>query len=430
MHPALTDAAPRVFWTDRPDAPAPAPPLEGDAEADLCVVGGGFTGLWAALLACEQGADPASVVVLEGERVAFGASGRNGGFVAASLTHGLANGASRWPGEIDRLERLGAENLAGIEATLARESVACAWERTGELDVAVAPWQVEDLRAGAALARRHGHAVELLDGEAVRARVRSPTFLAGRLDPEGVALCDPARLAWGLRAALQRRGVRVHERTRATALTRAGAGVAVRTAAGTVRARRVVLATSAFPPLVRRIRRYVAPVWDYVLASEPLDPAQRAAVGWAGREGWSDAGNRFHYVRLTEDDRILWGGWTRSTASAARCGPTSSSTRRPLRRWPSTSSRPSRSSRACASPTAGAGRSTRAAGSARSSAPRTAAASPTPPASPAWASAPAASGPASPSSCSTAAARTPTSSSCGPRPSPSRPSRCGPPPSP
>ena len=129
VHPALTDAAPRVFWTDRPDAPAPAPPLDGDAEADLCVVGGGFTGLWAALLACEQGADPASVVVLEGERVAFGASGRNGGFVAASLTHGLANGASRWPGEIDRLERLGAENLAGIEATLARESVACAWER-------------------------------------------------------------------------------------------------------------------------------------------------------------------------------------------------------------------------------------------------------------------------------------------------------------
>jgi glycine/D-amino acid oxidase-like deaminating enzyme len=309
VHPALTDAAPSVFWTDDPGAPAAAPPLEGDAEADLCVVGGGFTGLWAALLACERGADPASVVVLEAERVAFGASGRNGGFVAASLTHGLGNGASRWPQEIDRLERLGAENLAGIEATLARESIACAWERTGELDVAVAPWQVEELREAAALARRHGHAVEPLDAEAVRARVRSPTFLAGLLDHDGVALCDPARLAWGLRAALERRGVRVHERTAATGLTRAGAGVAVRTASGTVTARRVVLATSAFPPLVRRIRRYVAPVWDYVLVSEPLDAARRAAVGWAGREGWSDAGNRFHYVRLTQDDRVLWGGW-------------------------------------------------------------------------------------------------------------------------
>lgn len=306
---ALADAEPRVFWTDRPDAPAPARALTGTADADLCVVGGGFTGLWAALLACERGDDPAGIVLLEAERVAHGGSGRNGGFVAASLTHGLPNGAARWPREIDRLERLGVENLAAIEATVAREGIACAWERRPELAVAVAPWQLAALRAEIPLHERHGHRVELLGAEAVRARVDSPRFLGAMLDPASVALCDPARLAWGLRAALERRGVRVHERTPATALERDGAGVRVRTPYGAVRARRAVVASGAFPSPVRAVRRRVAPVWDYVLVTERLSAARRAAVGWAGREGWSDAGNRFHYVRLTEDDRILFGGW-------------------------------------------------------------------------------------------------------------------------
>ncbi|HSD76137.1 MAG TPA: FAD-dependent oxidoreductase [Solirubrobacteraceae bacterium] len=309
MHPALADAEPRVFWTDRPDAPPPARALVGDAEADLVVVGGGFTGLWAAYLALERGADPASVLLLEGERIAHGASGRNGGFAAPSLTHGLVNGAQRWPDEIDRLEALGRANLEDIEATIAREGIACAWQRTGELGIAVAPWQLEGLAADVELHRRHGHDAELLDREAVQARIASPAFLGAMLDRDGVALCDPARLAWGLRAALERRGARVHERTPATALRRDGAGIRVSTPYGAVRARRAVLATSAFPPLVRVIRRRVIAVWDYVLVTEPLDAARRAAVGWAGREGWADLGNRFHYVRLTEDDRILFGGW-------------------------------------------------------------------------------------------------------------------------
>jgi len=98
---SYADAEPRPFWLAQPGAPAPGAPLEGEREADLVVVGGGLTGLWAALLAREE--DPArEVVLLEGERIAFGATGRNGGFMDASLTHGIENGVARWRDETDR----------------------------------------------------------------------------------------------------------------------------------------------------------------------------------------------------------------------------------------------------------------------------------------------------------------------------------------
>ena len=100
MVAALADSEPKVFWLDSPDAPEPLAALECEQRCDLAIVGGGFTGLWTALLAAEAGDD---VVLLDGERCGWGASGRNGGFLEASLTHGLANGLSRWPGEIECL---------------------------------------------------------------------------------------------------------------------------------------------------------------------------------------------------------------------------------------------------------------------------------------------------------------------------------------
>ena len=113
---SLADATPDVFWTDRPERPAPRSALTGAGHAaDLVVVGGGFTGLWAAIQAKED--DPSrDVVVLERGRFGVAASGRNGGFVSSSLTHGLAQGLACWPDEIDTLERLADENRAGLEA--------------------------------------------------------------------------------------------------------------------------------------------------------------------------------------------------------------------------------------------------------------------------------------------------------------------------
>ena len=282
--------------------------LETVREADLLVIGGGLTGLWAALLARE--ANPENeVVLLEGERIAFGASGRNGGFMDASLTHGIENGVSRWPDEMPELERLGRENFDAIKETMARYDIDAGFEETGELAFATAPYQAEYLDEAAETARSYGWTAEVLDAEQARAEVHSPTYHGAVYLPDGRAVVDPARLAWGLADAAEEAGAHLHEGSAVTSLEREGTGVLARTSAGSVRARRVVIATSAFPPLVRAIRRYVVPVWDYVLVSEPLSAEQRASLGWAKRQGLTDLANQFHYYRLTSDDRVLWGGY-------------------------------------------------------------------------------------------------------------------------
>ena len=304
----LADAAPEPYWLDRPERPAARSRLVEAVEADLVVVGGGFTGLWAAVQAAEERPDR-SVVLLEADRIADGASGRNGGFCAASLTHGLANGLERFAAELPTLLRMGQDTLDAIEAAVTRHGIDCDFERSGELDVAVADWQVAALAEEHALARRQGLDWRLLDRDQTQAEVASPTYLAAIDDPHGVALVDPARLAWGLAATAERLGVRVVEHSPATGLRRDGAGVVVTTPHGQVRAARALLATAAGPPLRRSIGAYVVPVWDYALITEPLAPDVRAALGWARRQGIGDAGNRFHYYRLTRDERLLFGGY-------------------------------------------------------------------------------------------------------------------------
>jgi len=117
-------AEPRSFWLDHPGAPPARASLRGEAAADLVVIGGGFTGLWTALLAKESFPER-SVVLVEGNRVGWAASGRNGGFCDASLTHGAVNGRARFGDEFATLQRLGAENLDAIEAAVDRHGIDC-----------------------------------------------------------------------------------------------------------------------------------------------------------------------------------------------------------------------------------------------------------------------------------------------------------------
>jgi glycine/D-amino acid oxidase-like deaminating enzyme len=305
---SLSDVRHSAFWLDRPERPATAPELVGSDRADLLVVGAGFTGLWAALQSKQ--ADPGrDVVLLEGGRVADGASGRNGGFVSASLTHGFANGMERWPEEMPTLLRLGRDNLDGIEKAVGDLGIDCDLIRTGELDVALEPHQLDGVRRYAEAAQAMAEDVVLLDAEETRARVDSPTYLGASYDRDGVALVDPAQLAWGLRRACLDAGVRLFERTPVTGLSSQDGAVTAATRRGAVRAERVALATNAYPPLLRRLSHYVVPVYDYVLVTEPLTDAQWSAIGWSGREGVSDTGNQFHYYRTTRDGRILWGGY-------------------------------------------------------------------------------------------------------------------------
>ena len=305
---ALADAIPLSFWLDSPHAPVPLPRLSGSARADLVVVGGGYTGLWTALLAKEE--DPTrDVLLLEARTCGWAASGRNGGFCAASLTHGYDNGASRFPDDMPALERLGAQNLDAIEKAVGEHDIACGFERTGELQVATEPHQVDWVRESARVAGELGHDTRFLDRDQVRAEVNSPTYLAGAWHRDRTALVDPARLAWGLRAACLQLGVRIAEDTEVRSLRRRGPGVVLKTPDATVYAARAALATNAFPGPLRRMRPFTVPVYDYALVTEPLTAAQRAEIGWRNRQGIGDLANQFHYYRLTEDNRILWGGY-------------------------------------------------------------------------------------------------------------------------
>ncbi|HEX4107526.1 MAG TPA: FAD-binding oxidoreductase, partial [Solirubrobacteraceae bacterium] len=231
------------------------------------------------------------------------------GFLQSSLTHGLGNGLARFPDELDQLERLGLENFDALARDLEQLGVQAEYEAAGDLVVALQPYELTALSEDAELARRYGHDVRVLDGAQARGELGSPMYLGAAWTRTGSALVHPGELADGLRAAAVRAGVRVHELSPVQALGLAPGGVSVRTEGGTVQTRRCLLATSAYPPLVRAIGHYIAPVYDYVLVTEPLSESRRDSIGWRGRQGVSDMGNQFHYYRLTGDGRILWGGY-------------------------------------------------------------------------------------------------------------------------
>ena len=305
---SLAEAVPAPFWTSQRSTD-PRPPLGRAETADLVVVGGGFTGLWAAWRALERG-EAKEVVIVEAREIGYGASGRNGGFMSASLTHGLTHGLSIWPDQAVELHHEGMKNLREMVQTIREAGIECDLREAGESTVAVEPWQVEDLEAAHRESLERGIPSEFQTAEQIRADVHSPTYLAAIRDREGTVMVDPARLAWGLAEELERRGVRIRERSEVTRIRTTRTGVKVQTVGGSVTARHAIVATAAYPqsPL-KRLRSYIMPLYDHVLMTEPLTDAQWAEVGWKDRQGISDAGNQFHYYRPTADGRILWGGW-------------------------------------------------------------------------------------------------------------------------
>ena len=305
---SYAEAEPLPYWLDG-DRPAPKPAVEGNVEADLVVVGGGLTGLWAAIRARQR--DPGrSVALIERETVASGASGRNGGFMSSSLVHGIGNGLARFSDQdVSTLERLGLENLQEIKDTVSDNGIECDLLSPGAIETAVTPGQLEELQGGAEELARFGYEAELLDADEMRAEVDSPLYVGGLWQKSGECTVDPVKLCDGLVRMAEGLGVSIHENTEMTGLAKAGAGVEVKTAGGRISAGKVLLATAAFRSPVRAIRTRVVPVFDYVLVTEPLSPAQWAAIGWQNRQGLSDCSNRFHYYRPTSDGRILWGGY-------------------------------------------------------------------------------------------------------------------------
>lgn len=310
----------RSYWMTTGSPPI-EPPLTGAVEADVVIVGGGFTGLWTAIALTDT--DPTlRIELLEQEVVGFGASGRNGGFCEASLTHGLENGLAHFADEIEILEREGRANLAALVAFTRANDIDCDLEETGTLRVADCEHQIPEFHEAVETAARYGVELRYLDREAVQAEVHSPRWVAGLLAPPSEnVMINPAKLAWGLKRVAVARGVRVRESTPVESIDRTATGVLARTPSGSVKAARAVIATSAYSGWRRPLRRLFVPVYDYALVSASLTPEQLESIGWRGRQGMSDANNRFHYFRLTADDRILWGGYDAVYYRGSRVGP-------------------------------------------------------------------------------------------------------------
>jgi glycine/D-amino acid oxidase-like deaminating enzyme len=231
------------------------------------------------------------------------------GFCNSSLTHGFTNGYRRFRREMGTIERLGRENLDAMEKTIEKYNIECDWERTGELRVAVTKWQLDGMQEEANLRNKYGDNVEFLTKEQIQSRVKSPNYLGALFDHDGTALVDPARLVWGLEKVCISLGVKIYENSKVEWLEDKSNHVIVHTPYGAVTASKVALATNVFKSLVRSSRKYVIPVYDFQLVTEPLSPAQRESIGWKDREGISDAGNQFHYYRLNKEGGILWGGF-------------------------------------------------------------------------------------------------------------------------
>jgi glycine/D-amino acid oxidase-like deaminating enzyme len=289
----VTDA-PSWWWADLGGLPAPRPALGGDREADVCIVGAGYTGLWTAYELLR--ADPSlEVVVLEREVAGFGASGRNGGWVLGEISTGSRQRAAAGEAGIAALERAAQETVDEVGAACAREGIGCDFVKGGSMTVAQTTPQLARLRAGS-----RG---ELLDAQDAGARVRVAGLRGARFTPY-CARVQPAKLARGLAAAVERHGATIHERTAALDI----APGSVRTARGTVRARWVVRATEGYTAGLPGLRRALLPLSSSMIVTEPLDADTWAQIGWDGCETIDDAAHAYCYAQRTADGRIAIGG--------------------------------------------------------------------------------------------------------------------------
>jgi glycine/D-amino acid oxidase-like deaminating enzyme len=298
------------YWLEEVGEFEAAPPLSGERSADVVVVGGGFTGMWAAwqMKALEP---EARVVLLEADRCGRGPSGRNGGFCNA-MWHFLPNMRKRWGDAAAFVVARAAEGaVEGIREFCEEQGVDAWFRRDGFLRVSTAPAQdgAWDGTVAACRALGASEAVEPLSMEEVDARCASPAFRAGALYP-AAATVQPARLALGLRDRLIAAGVEVYESSPVQRLLAERIGVEAHTGAGVVRAGSAVIAIGgAAKARGAPLRNSLTVTSSHIVLTE-LVPDLLEEIGWTGGECITDSRTLLHYFRTTPDGRILfgWGG--------------------------------------------------------------------------------------------------------------------------
>lgn len=295
------------LWHDTVDTSwEPRPALPGDVDADVAIVGAGFTGLWTAYYLAE--ADPSlRIVVLEAETAGYGASGRNGGWCSALFPASLPTLASLG-GRDAALAQHGAMRATVDEVVraAAAEGIDAHVAKGGTISLARSRAQLRRARAEVAEARSWGRGeddLRLLDRAEATAVLAGTRTVGATYTPDCAAL-HPARLVRGLADAVVRRGVTIHERTRVRSIQPGRA----HTGDGDVRAEVVVRATEGYTPTLRGEERTVVPVYSLIIATEPLSEETWAEIGLARRETFSDHRHLIVYGQRTADDRLVFGG--------------------------------------------------------------------------------------------------------------------------
>ncbi|WP_329007382.1 FAD-binding oxidoreductase [Micromonospora rifamycinica] len=294
-------------WLSTVDEPlTPLPALPGDTDADVVIVGAGYTGLWTAYYLAV--ADPTlRIVVLEAEIAGYGASGRNGGWCSALLPTSLPALARRHgrPQAL-AMQRAMQDTVTEVGRVAAAEGIDCDWQHGGTVLLARSDVQLGRARTAVDEAREHGldpDDLVLLDAAGAAARCAAEGVRGGTYTPHCAAV-HPAKLVRGLARAVRRRGVTLYERSPVTAI-RPGAAV---TPHGTVRAAVVVRATEAYTPMLPGHRRTVVPVYSLMVATGPLSEATWQRIGLADRETFSDYRHLIVYGQRTADGRLAFGG--------------------------------------------------------------------------------------------------------------------------
>jgi len=309
---AHPDPASVSFWLETSgDDLTPRPPLDGSRDADVAILGAGYTGLWTAYYLLR--ADPSlRVVLLEREVAGFGASGRNGAWCAPDLNISLSR-LERLHGE-DAARRIQAATYEAVDEigrVCRDEGLDGGWRRGGQLIVARGAHHLPTLHASLDGYRRFGfgNRYRLLDRAELTERVRVEGAV-GALATADCAVIHPGRLVRGLARLVERLGAVIHEHTEVRSFVPASASsrAALRTDRGDVRADVVVLAGEAYLTRLPGLHRQLIPIYSLIVLTEPLTEAQWAEIGWQGRECLASPRLSVDYLSRTEDGRILFGG--------------------------------------------------------------------------------------------------------------------------